>query len=185
MLAGILKRFLTDKIIHGTDCLFERKANVPTEDRTLAWFFSPMPLAAHERKRHVWLIRLQVQKIPAASAIDVFKSLGNCSAWRTMPDPITGTAQCVSVQRVALGREGLVTEPDVVLFERAAGEFTIVKIYVPPWKKPFERFNKRTERTIVYVTHDQSEAMSWRITSRYKQRPTPPPLVHGERQQEL
>jgi len=55
------------------------------------------------------------------------------------------------------------------LFE-SRGEFRFV-IYVPPWKKPFER-SQAHGAIIVYVTHDQSEAWCGGSHRGIKQRPT-------------
>ena len=156
MLAGF-EPVSDGRIIHGDRCLSSVKHHVPTEDRNFGMVFQSYALWPHMSVKDNVGYPLKVQKINAAErnksiqeALEIVQLEGYADR---LPAQLSGGQR----QRVALARS-LVTEPDVVLFDEPLANLD--RHLRATMEDTFRAFHQRTGATIVYVTHDQSEAMS-------------------------
>ncbi|MDY0205876.1 MAG: ABC transporter ATP-binding protein [Pseudomonas sp.] len=156
MLAGF-EHVSAGKIIHGTECISSTEKHVPTEDRNFGMVFQSYALWPHMTVKDNVGYPLKIQKtqqternkrIKEALAIVQLEDYAD-----RLPTQLSGGQR----QRVALARS-LVTEPDIVLFDEPLANLD--RHLRATMEETFRAFHKRTRATIVYVTHDQSEAMS-------------------------
>jgi iron(III) transport system ATP-binding protein len=156
MLAGF-EPVSDGQIIHGTDCLSSAKRHVPTEDRNFGMVFQSYALWPHMSVKDNVGYPLKVQKIPAAERNRRIQEALEIVQLEDYADRLPAQLSGGQRQRVALARS-LVTEPDVVLFDEPLANLD--RHLRATMEETFRAFHKRTGATIVYVTHDQSEAMS-------------------------
>jgi multiple sugar transport system ATP-binding protein len=152
MIAGL------EEITSGTLRIGDRVVNdVPPKDRDIAMVFQSYALYPHMTVRENLAFGLKLRKVPkpeierrvkeAAETIQLGKLLDR------KPKELSGGQR----QRVALGR-AIVREPAVFLMDEPLSNLD-AKLRVQT-RAEIARLHQRLETTVVYVTHDQVEAMT-------------------------
>jgi multiple sugar transport system ATP-binding protein len=152
MIAGL------EEISGGTLRIGDRVVNdVPPKDRDIAMVFQSYALYPHMSVRDNLAFGLKLRKVPkneierrvkeAAETIQLQKLLDR------KPKELSGGQR----QRVALGR-AIVREPAVFLMDEPLSNLD-AKLRVQT-RAEIARLHQRLKTTIVYVTHDQVEAMT-------------------------
>ena len=152
MIAGL------EEITAGTLRIGDRVVNdVPPKDRDIAMVFQSYALYPHMTVRDNLAFGLKLRKVPkpeierrvkeAAETIQLQKLL------ERKPKELSGGQR----QRVALGR-AIVREPAVFLMDEPLSNLD-AKLRVQT-RAEIARLHQRLETTVVYVTHDQVEAMT-------------------------
>src|SRR6187455_2587477 len=152
MIAGL------EEISSGTLRIGDRVVNdVPPKDRDIAMVFQSYALYPHMSVRENLAFGLKLRKVPkpeierrvneAAETIQLQKLLDR------KPKELSGGQR----QRVALGR-AIVREPAVFLMDEPLSNLD-AKLRVQT-RAEIARLHQRLETTVVYVTHDQVEAMT-------------------------
>ena len=152
MIAGL------EEISAGTLRIGDRVVNdVPPKDRDVAMVFQSYALYPHMSVRENLAFGLKLRKVPkaeierrvneAAETIQLQKLLDR------KPKELSGGQR----QRVALGR-AIVREPAVFLMDEPLSNLD-AKLRVQT-RAEIARLHQRLKTTIVYVTHDQVEAMT-------------------------
>ena len=152
MIAGL------EDITAGTLRIGERVVNdVAPKDRDIAMVFQSYALYPHMTVRDNLAFGLKLRKVPreeidkrvgeAAGILDLGKYLDR------KPKELSGGQR----QRVALGR-AIVREPAVFLMDEPLSNLD-AKLRVQT-RAEILRLHQRLETTMVYVTHDQTEAMT-------------------------
>ncbi len=152
MIAGL------EEISSGTLRIGERVVNdVPPKDRDIAMVFQSYALYPHMSVRENLAFGLKLRKVPkpeierrvkeAAETIQLEKLLDR------KPKELSGGQR----QRVALGR-AIVREPAVFLMDEPLSNLD-AKLRVQT-RAEIARLHQRLKTTVVYVTHDQVEAMT-------------------------
>jgi multiple sugar transport system ATP-binding protein len=152
MIAGL------EEISQGTLRIGDRVVNdVPPKDRDIAMVFQSYALYPHMTVRDNLAFGLKLRKVPkadierrvneAAGILDLGKLLAR------KPKELSGGQR----QRVALGR-AIVREPAVFLMDEPLSNLD-AKLRVQT-RAEIARIHQRLKTTIVYVTHDQVEAMT-------------------------
>jgi multiple sugar transport system ATP-binding protein len=152
MIAGL------EEISAGTLRIGDRVVNdVPPKDRDIAMVFQSYALYPHMSVRENLAFGLKLRKVPkaeidrrvneAAETIQLQKLL------ERKPKELSGGQR----QRVALGR-AIVREPAVFLMDEPLSNLD-AKLRVQT-RAEIARLHQRLKTTVVYVTHDQVEAMT-------------------------
>jgi len=152
MIAGL------EEVSAGTIKIGDRVVNdVPPKDRDIAMVFQSYALYPHMSVRENLAFGLKLRKVPkaeierrvaeAAETIQLDKLLDR------KPKELSGGQR----QRVALGR-AIVREPAVFLMDEPLSNLD-AKLRVQT-RAEIARLHQRLKTTIVYVTHDQVEAMT-------------------------
>jgi len=152
MIAGL------EEISSGTLKIGDRVVNdVPPKDRDIAMVFQSYALYPHMSVRENLAFGLKLRKVPkaeierrvneAAETIQLQKLLDR------KPKELSGGQR----QRVALGR-AIVREPAVFLMDEPLSNLD-AKLRVQT-RAEIARLHQRLKTTVVYVTHDQVEAMT-------------------------
>ncbi len=152
MIAGL------EEISEGTLKIGDRVVNdVPPKDRDIAMVFQSYALYPHMTVRDNLAFGLKLRKVPkadierrvneAAETIQLQKLLDR------KPKELSGGQR----QRVALGR-AIVREPAVFLMDEPLSNLD-AKLRVQT-RAEIARLHQRLKTTMVYVTHDQIEAMT-------------------------
>jgi len=152
MIAGL------EEISSGTLRIGDRVVNdVPPKDRDIAMVFQSYALYPHMSVRENLAFGLKLRKVPkadierrvneAAETIQLQKLLDR------KPKELSGGQR----QRVALGR-AIVREPAVFLMDEPLSNLD-AKLRVQT-RAEIARLHQRLKTTMVYVTHDQIEAMT-------------------------
>jgi multiple sugar transport system ATP-binding protein len=152
MVAGL------EEITSGTLRIGDRVVNdVPPKDRDIAMVFQSYALYPHMSVRENLAFGLKLRKVPkpeierrvneAAETIQLQKLLDR------KPKELSGGQR----QRVALGR-AIVREPAVFLMDEPLSNLD-AKLRVQT-RAEIARLHQRLKTTVVYVTHDQVEAMT-------------------------
>jgi multiple sugar transport system ATP-binding protein len=152
MIAGL------EEITTGTLKIGDRVVNdVPPKDRDIAMVFQSYALYPHMSVRENLAFGLKLRKVPkaeidrrvneAAETIQLQKLLDR------KPKELSGGQR----QRVALGR-AIVREPAVFLMDEPLSNLD-AKLRVQT-RAEIARLHQRLKTTVVYVTHDQVEAMT-------------------------
>lgn len=156
MLAGF-ETVSDGQIIHGGSCLSSSTQHVPTEERNFGMVFQSYALWPHMTVKENVGYPLKVLKVSSAESQQRIKEALEIVQLEEFADRLPAQLSGGQRQRVALARS-LVTEPDVVLFDEPLANLD--RHLRATMEETFRAFHKRTGATIVYVTHDQSEAMS-------------------------
>ncbi|WP_191603228.1 ABC transporter ATP-binding protein [Marinomonas algicola] len=156
MLAGF-ESVSSGEIRHGECCLSSEQHHVPTEARNFGMVFQSYALWPHMTVAENVGYPLKIQKIKRAEKEQRIKEALSVVELDEYADRLPSQLSGGQRQRVALARS-LVTEPDVVLFDEPLANLD--RHLRATMEDTFRAFHKRTKATIVYVTHDQSEAMS-------------------------
>ena len=156
MLAGF-EELSEGSIYHGGACFSSPKNTLPPEERNFGMVFQSYALWPHMNVSenvgyplHVKGIRgaKKRQRIEQALEVVQLQPFAN-----RFPADLSGGQR----QRVALARS-LVTEPEVVLLDEPLANLD--RHLRATMEETFRLFHRSTGATMVYVTHDQAEAMS-------------------------
>jgi multiple sugar transport system ATP-binding protein len=152
MIAGL------EEITQGTLRIGDRVVNdVPPKDRDIAMVFQSYALYPHMSVRDNMAFGLKLRKVPKA---DIEKRVADAAGILSLekyldrkPKELSGGQR----QRVALGR-AIVREPAVFLMDEPLSNLD-AKLRVQT-RAEIARIHQRLGTTMVYVTHDQIEAMT-------------------------
>lgn len=152
MVAGL------EEISGGTIKIGDRIINdVAPKDRDISMVFQNYALYPHMSVFDNMAFGLKLRKVPRAEIKEkvnkVGESLGLTEYLHRKPKALSGGQR----QRVALGR-AIVREPSVFLFDEPLSNLD-AKMRVD-MRKELSLLHRRLKATIIYVTHDQIEAMT-------------------------
>lgn len=152
MIAGL------EEIDAGTIAIDGRVVNdVEPKDRDIAMVFQNYALYPHMTAFENMAFGLKLRKVPKAEIQErVAKAaslLGIGSLLERLPKELSGGQR----QRVAVGR-AIVRDPKVFLFDEPLSNLDAqVRLQV---RAELARLHQRLQATMIYVTHDQAEAMT-------------------------
>ncbi|NKX74221.1 ABC transporter ATP-binding protein [Rhodobacteraceae bacterium R_SAG3] len=133
------------------------RLNVPPEDRNIGFVFQSYALWPHMNVRRNVGYPLEIRKLSKAdrdARIDAALSATELTPYGDrMPSDLSGGQR----QRVALAR-CLVSDPTAVLLDEPLANLDVA--LRASMQEVFSDFHRRTSATMVYVTHDQAEAMA-------------------------
>ena len=152
MIAGL------EEITSGTLRIGDRVVNdVPPKDRDIAMVFQSYALYPHMSVRENLAFGLKLRKVPKAEierrVNETAETIQLGKLLDRKPKELSGGQR----QRVALGR-AIVREPAVFLMDEPLSNLD-AKLRVQT-RAEIARLHQRLKTTIVYVTHDQVEAMT-------------------------
>jgi multiple sugar transport system ATP-binding protein len=152
MIAGL------EEITEGTLRIGERVVNdVAAKDRDIAMVFQSYALYPHMSVRDNMAFGLKLRKVDKASIDrrvgEAARILGLEALLNRKPKELSGGQR----QRVALGR-AIVREPAVFLMDEPLSNLD-AKLRVQT-RAEIARLHQRLKTTVIYVTHDQVEAMT-------------------------
>ncbi|MFA5014087.1 MAG: sn-glycerol-3-phosphate ABC transporter ATP-binding protein UgpC [Actinomycetota bacterium] len=152
MIAGL------EEITQGEIYIGDRLVNsVPPKDRDIAMVFQNYALYPHMNVYDNMAFGLKLRKTPKLEiqkrVTDTAKILKIEDLLKRKPKQLSGGQK----QRVALGR-AIVRDPKVFLMDEPLSNLD-AKLRVQ-MRTEIEKLHKRLKATIVYVTHDQTEAMT-------------------------
>ena len=131
--------------------------NLPPKDRNIAMVFQNYALYPHMDVRNNIAFSLKLAKLPKTeierNVREAAEILGIEDLLNRKPRQLSGGQR----QRVALGR-ALVRKPEVFLFDEPLSNLD-AKLRVQ-MRVELKKLHQRLQTTIVYVTHDQVEAMT-------------------------
>lgn len=152
MIAGFITPDSGNIILNG-----QAINTLPPEKRSTAMCFQSYALFPHLNVVHNIAYGLKQKKIPLgeqkATVDTVLEQMGLGSQRHKMPSQLSGGQQ----QRVAIAR-AMVTKPHVMLFDEPLSNLD-AKLRESV-RYEIKQLQKRHNLTSVYVTHDQSEALS-------------------------
>lgn len=152
MVAGL------DDISSGSIAIGERVVNnLSPKDRDIAMVFQSYALYPHMNVYNNMAFGLKLRKTPKKDierrVNDAARSLGIEPLLKRKPKELSGGQR----QRVALGR-AIVREPAVFLMDEPLSNLdAMLRVQT---RKEIITLHHRLETTVVYVTHDQTEAMT-------------------------
>ena len=152
MIAGL------EDITEGEIFIGERKINlVPPKNRNIAMVFQSYSLYPHMTVYKNMAFAMKMQHVPKAKidkrVRDTAELLGITHLLKRKPRALSGGES----QRVALGR-AMVRNPDVFLLDEPLSNLD-AKLRTD-MRAEIVKLHKRLETTFIYVTHDQTEAMT-------------------------
>ena len=152
MIAGL------EEVTKGKIYIGDRLCNdVPPKDRNIAMVFQNYALYPHMTAYQNMSFGLRLRKYPKEEAAkrvrEAANILGIGKLLTRKPKELSGGER----QRVAVGR-AIVRKPDVFLFDEPLSNLD-AKMRVQ-MRAELSRLHKRLQTTIIYVTHDQMEAMT-------------------------
>ncbi|WP_151705361.1 ABC transporter ATP-binding protein [Nitrincola alkalilacustris] len=156
MLAGF-ETLSSGRILLNDTCLASDGWQVPTEDRNMGMVFQSYALWPHMSVADNVGYPLKHRRIKGGEytrrVMLALETVQMEALAQRMPQDLSGGQR----QRVALAR-CLVTDPDVVLLDEPLANLD--RHLRASMEESFREFHRRTGATLIYVTHDQSEAMS-------------------------
>ena len=152
MIAGL------EEVSEGKIVIGDRLVNdVPPKDRNIAMVFQSYALYPHMKVYDNMAFGLKLRGIPKCDidsrVNEAAEVLGLATLLDRLPKQLSGGQR----QRVALGR-AIVRNPQVFLMDEPLSNLD-AKLRVQ-MRAELQRIHKKLEATIVYVTHDQVEAMT-------------------------
>ena len=152
MIAGL------EDVSDGTIRIGGRVVNdVPPKDRDIAMVFQSYALYPHMTVRENMRFALKIRKMSAADIdkriMDTAQMLDIVPLLDRTPRQLSGGQR----QRVAIGR-AIVRQPKVFLFDEPLSNLD-AKLRVQT-RREISRLQRRLDVTSIYVTHDQTEAMT-------------------------
>ena len=152
MIAGL------EEITEGTIEIGERVVNdVPPKDRDIAMVFQNYALYPHMTVYNNMAFGLKLRRFPKDEidrrVQDAAKILGITELLERKPKALSGGQR----QRVAVGR-AIVRQPAAFLFDEPLSNLD-AKLRVE-MRAELNKLHQRLETTMIYVTHDQVEAMT-------------------------
>ena len=152
MIAGL------EEITAGTLRIGDRVVNdVPPKDRDIAMVFQSYALYPHMSVRENLAFGLKLRKVPKAEIERRVKEAAETIQLEKLLDRKPKELSGGQRQRVALGR-AIVREPAVFLMDEPLSNLD-AKLRVQT-RAEIARLHQRLKTTVVYVTHDQVEAMT-------------------------
>ncbi len=152
MIAGL------EEITSGTLRIGDRVVNdVPPKDRDIAMVFQSYALYPHMSVRENLAFGLKLRKVPKADIERRVKEAAETIQLQKLLDRKPKELSGGQRQRVALGR-AIVREPAVFLMDEPLSNLD-AKLRVQT-RAEIARLHQRLKTTMVYVTHDQVEAMT-------------------------
>jgi multiple sugar transport system ATP-binding protein len=152
MLAGL------EEISEGTIMIGDRVVNdVPPKDRNIAMVFQSYALYPHMSVYDNMAFGLKLRKTPKAEIDRRVKEAGGILGIENLLDRKPKQLSGGQRQRVALGR-AIVREPAVFLMDEPLSNLD-AKLRVQT-RAEISKLHQRLETTFIYVTHDQTEAMT-------------------------
>jgi multiple sugar transport system ATP-binding protein len=152
LLAGL------EEITSGTIKIADRVVNeVAPKDRDIAMVFQSYALYPHLSVYDNMAFGLKLRKLPRA---EIQRRVGQAAEILKIQDYLKRKPRQLSGgqrQRVALGR-AIVREPKVFLFDEPLSNLD-AKLRVQ-MRTEISKLHQRLETTFIYVTHDQTEAMT-------------------------
>ena len=147
-----------EDITAGTIRIGERIVNdLPPRSRNVSMVFQNYALYPHMTVAENLGFSLKIAKVPPREikkrVEDAAAILGLEAMMERLPAHLSGGEQ----QRVAMGR-AIVRQPDVFLFDEPLSNLD-AKLRVQ-MRTEIKRLHQRVQTTIIYVTHDQVEAMT-------------------------
>lgn len=157
MVAGFTDPTEGEIIIDGrTVFSSEKNIYVKTGQRKLGMVFQSYAVWPHMNVFDNVAYPLKIQKVPAEErtrrTMDILRQVGLDNRAKDYPWSLSGGQQ----QRVALAR-GLVMEPSVLLLDEPLSNLDVQ--LRQKMKEELMDIQKRTGVTVLYVTHDQAEAL--------------------------
>jgi multiple sugar transport system ATP-binding protein len=152
MLAGL------EEITEGEIYIGDRLVNdVPPKDRNIAMVFQSYALYPHMSVYDNMAFGLKLRKTPKAEIDRRVKEAGQILGIETLLDRKPKALSGGQRQRVALGR-AIVREPAVFLMDEPLSNLD-AKLRVQT-RAEISKLHQRLQTTFIYVTHDQTEAMT-------------------------
>jgi len=152
MLAGL------EEISEGVISIGDRVVNdVPPKDRNIAMVFQSYALYPHMSVYDNMAFGLKLRKTPKAEIDRRVKEAGGILGIENLLDRKPKQLSGGQRQRVALGR-AIVREPAVFLMDEPLSNLD-AKLRVQT-RAEISKLHQRLETTFIYVTHDQTEAMT-------------------------
>ncbi len=152
MVAGL------EEITAGEIFIDERKVNdVPPKDRDIAMVFQNYALYPHMTVYENMAFGLKLRKYPKEEIDERVREAADILALNNLLDRKPRALSGGERQRVALGR-AIVRKPKVFLFDEPLSNLD-AKLRVQT-RAEISKLHHRLQATIVYVTHDQTEAMT-------------------------
>jgi multiple sugar transport system ATP-binding protein len=131
--------------------------HVRVQDRDIAMVFQSYALYPNKTVRQNLAFALELRKTPAADIERRIQEVSRALALDALLDRRPGQLSGGQRQRVALGR-AIVREPQAFLFDEPLSNLD-AKLRVQT-RAELARLHRRLGATMVYVTHDQEEAMT-------------------------
>ncbi|MFC3852021.1 ABC transporter ATP-binding protein [Salinispirillum marinum] len=145
------------QIHHGGNCLSSTQIHVPTEERNFGMVFQSYALWPHMTVEQNIAYPLKIKKIKGEQrtkkVIEALEIVQLNDYAKRYPNQLSGGQR----QRVALARS-LVCEPEIILLDEPLANLD--RHLRESMEITFREFHKRTGATLIYVTHDQTEAMA-------------------------
>lgn len=152
MIAGL------EDITEGTIRIDGRVVNdVPPKDRDIAMVFQNYALYPHLTVYDNMAFGLRLRKVPRAEIDRAVRSAADMLGIEELLDRKPRALSGGQRQRVALGR-AIVRKPKVFLFDEPLSNLD-AKLRVQ-MRTEIARLHKQLKTTMIYVTHDQTEAMT-------------------------
>jgi len=152
MIAGLVE------ITEGDIYIDERVVNnIPSRDRNIAMVFQNYALYPHMTVFDNLAFGLKLRNCPKAEIQQRVHQAANVLELTDLLDRKPKALSGGQRQRVALGR-AIVRQPQVFLFDEPLSNLDAnLRVQM---RTEISRLHKQLERTMIYVTHDQVEAMS-------------------------
>ena len=135
----------------------KRYNNIPAQKRSIAMVFQSYALFPHMNVRNNILFGLRIKKMPVYEMFEklqwVIPLLGLDGLENRLPKEVSGGQR----QRVALAR-ALVLDPQVLLLDEPLSNLDTALREMA--MEELKRIHQSVGKTIIYVTHNQAEAMS-------------------------
>lgn len=131
--------------------------SVPPEARNIGYVFQSYALWPHMTVRRNVSYPLEVRKLPKTKLVERTEAALGATGLMPFADRMPSELSGGQRQRVALAR-CLVSDPDAVLLDEPLANLDVA--LRASMQEVFSDFHRRTGATMVYVTHDQAEAMA-------------------------
>ena len=131
--------------------------DVPPKDRDIAMVFQSYALYPHMNVRQNLAFGLETRRVPKAQIEETIKRVANMLQISELLDRRPAQLSGGQRQRVAMGR-ALARDPAIFLFDEPLSNLD-AKLRVE-MRTEIKLLHQRIKTTIVYVTHDQIEAMT-------------------------
>lgn len=152
MIAGL------EEITSGEIWIADRLVNdIPAKDRNIAMVFQNYALYPHMTVFENMAFGLKLRKIPKPEIVRRVNEASEILGLKKYLDRRPGEISGGEHQRVALGR-AMVRKPEVFLFDEPLSNLD-AKLRVQ-MRTEIHKLRLRLQTTFVYVTHDQTEAMT-------------------------
>ncbi len=145
---------LSDGQIHIGDRLVN---DVPPKDRDIAMVFQSYSLYPTKTVRQNMLFGMQTRHVPGPDQQAALREVSELLHIEQLLERKPGQLSGGQRQRVAMGR-ALVRKPDVFLFDEPLSNLD-AKLRIET-RTEIKKLHRRLGKTIIYVTHDQVEAMT-------------------------